>query len=749
MAPDSSTRHKNVFITGGSQGLGQELAQMLASKGAHVTIFARRKERLNIAQSDIIAQRLHPNQEINAVSLDLRDPAAVASVFASQPQIPDTLICAAGCNVELGFLADLNAKDLETCMESNYFTAAYAAQALLKIWINDDKNKESVPKSPNEPARHRQIIFINSAAAFAAVPGYIAYNPARAALRALADTLRMEIMRYSSTKSTYTVHCAFPSNFMSPQFLAEQSLKPALTKQIEGTTASIDELAKKVPTARKVAEGIIQGTERGDFALCNDSLEASFLFANMIGPSPKRGFGLVTSSGMDRINWFSTRPPRFKVRPYDRDYENRIDVTDIYRNEAFGKSKAYLMTQSKPDVHSVFSALDKRIHRSRRKIVSTGLSEKSIRRFEPTMTSQIEIYLDNLKKAAQSCQPVNMTVACKYLALDISSLFGFGSSLKLQTNDRNRFIAEGMEAGMYRTNIHMQYPLSKYLGVDAFLLPFLFSIKERYKTALRAMIADRLTVSKDAREDLFSFITGIKDPETGDEISQNDLFAEAEFFLPAGGQTTSSAIAALFFYLAQNPECASRLIDEIRSTFTRGDQIEHNELSTCTYLRACIDEALRMSPPAPGTLWREISEDSQESVVVDGHVIPSGTVVGINIYAIHHNEEYFPNPSKFRPERFLPRSETATVSGANKTQQLAFSPFSIGTRGCIGKALAYMEISLVVAKTLWYFDFEEHPDHGTQTHMSPDPAQKEFKIRDQLIATHDGPYLVFRPSGKL
>ncbi|KAL1606525.1 hypothetical protein SLS60_003930 [Paraconiothyrium brasiliense] len=352
-----------------------------------------------------------------------------------------------------------------------------------------------------------------------------------------------------------------------------------------------------------------------------------------------------------------------------------------------------------------------------------------------------------MTEAAQSCQPVNMTLACKYLALDISSLFGFGSSLELQINDRNRFIAEGMEAGMYRTNIHMQYPLSKYLGVDAFLLPFLFSIKERYKTALRAMIADRLSVSKDAREDLFSFITGIKDPETGDEIGQNDLFAEAEFFLPAGGQTTSSAIAALFFYLAQNPECASRLIEEIRSTFTRGDQIKHSELATCPYPRACIDEALRMSPPAPGTLWREIPEDFQGQVIVDGHVIPSGTVVGVNIYAIHHNEEYLPNPSRFTPERFLLGSETENASGANKATQLAFSPFSIGTRGCIGKALAYMEISLVVAKTLWYFDFEKDP--GSRTQMSPGTSKKEFIIRDQLIATHDGPYLVFRPSRKL
>jgi 3-dehydrosphinganine reductase len=101
-------------------------------------------------------------------------------------------------------------------------------------------------------------------------------------------------MRYSSPTSTYSVHCVFPSNITSPQFLAEQSLKPDLTKRREGTNEPIDELAKKVLTA-KVAEGIIRAVERGDFALCDDSLESSLLFANMIRSFPKRGLGVVDS----------------------------------------------------------------------------------------------------------------------------------------------------------------------------------------------------------------------------------------------------------------------------------------------------------------------------------------------------------------------------------------------------------------------------------------------------------------------
>lgn len=218
--------------------------------------------------------------------------------------------------------------------------------------------------------------------------------------------------------------------------------------------------------------------------------------------------------------------------------------------------------------------------------------------------------------------------------------------------------------------------------------------------------------------------------------------------IKSGGQTTSSAIAALFFYLARYPECYRNISDEIRSNFKSGDEITHSKLSTCTYLRACIDETLRLSPPAPGTLWREVPENSQERVVVDGYVIPNGTMVGVNIYAIHHNEEYFPSASRFRPERWIPSESTSVSETVSKLQYDAFTPFSIGTRGCVGKALAYMEIGLVVAKTLWYFDFEERHDDSLNEQEKTDLKRKEFLIRDQLIATHDGPYLVFHPTGK-
>ena len=168
-------------------------AQLKDEAGAHITIFARRQGPLDEARNKILAARRDTKQEVHAVSLDLGNPSEVRStfrlkpttfrrgmadqreqldaVFRSQARLPDVLYCVAGgTSGEIGFFTDIDVGKLESCMRNNYFTAAYAAQSILKIWTEDDKKAE--PSGP----RLRQIVFINSAAAFLGMPGYAAYT---------------------------------------------------------------------------------------------------------------------------------------------------------------------------------------------------------------------------------------------------------------------------------------------------------------------------------------------------------------------------------------------------------------------------------------------------------------------------------------------------------------------------------------------------------------------------------------------
>lgn len=154
-----------------------------------------------------------------------------------------------------------------------------------------------------------------------------------------------------------------------------------------------------------------------------------------------------------------------------------------------------------------------------------------------------------------------------------------------------------------------------------------------------------------------------------------------------------------------------------------------------------------MSPPVPGTLWREATSSSEDQpLIIDGHVIPPGTQVSVSIYSLHHNEEYFPDSFEFQSERWFASTKS------NRASQAAFTPFSIGSRGCAGKSMAYLETSLVLSKAIWYFDFElassmAETEAGAQVSKIGQSrmSQNEFPIKDLFAASHAGPMLVFKP----
>lgn len=200
-----------------------------------------------------------------------------------------------------------------------------------------------------------------------------------------------------------------------------------------------------------------------------------------------------------------------------------------------------------------------------------------------------------------------------------------------------------------------------------------------------------------------------------------------------------------------NPHAYRKVSDEIRRTFSSASDIHGGpQLSSCRYLRACIDEALRISPPVNGTLWRQLIADdkSNEPFIIDGHVVPAGTHVGVNIYTLHHNEEYFPEPYAYKPERWLDADD-----GRKRRMRDAFASFSAGARSCAGRPMAYLESSLVMARSLWYFDFERAPgDEGTVGAGKPGEGYGrhrpgEYQLADIFSSAHDGPKLVFRPRG--
>ena len=202
------------------------------------------------------------------------DISKVQNWVATLTELPSSLFCVAGgAAEELGFFADISTDQISACFQKNYFSSAYVTHALLQRWL----------KHPTDPSIVRHIVFTNSTAALVALPGYVAYTPTKTALRALADTLRQEVLLYKSQQAI-EVHCSFPGTITTEAFMDEQERKPMLCKTLEGSNDP-----KKSMTPQAVAKGIIAGVERGEFFITLD-FDTRLLLNNMRGPSPPDTF---------------------------------------------------------------------------------------------------------------------------------------------------------------------------------------------------------------------------------------------------------------------------------------------------------------------------------------------------------------------------------------------------------------------------------------------------------------------------
>lgn len=183
----------------------------------------------------------------------------------------------------------------------------------------------------------------------------------------------------------------------------------------------------------------------------------------------------------------------------------------------------------------------------------------------------------------------------------------------------------------------------------------------------------------------------------------------------AGHDTTGAALTWMLRLLATHPEKMARVREEILAKFGRdGSPTTHEDLDSLDYLNAIVLETLRMYPSAAFTRMAD------EDVVLNGkHVIPAGTEVIMIPYLIQRDARYWENPNDFIPERFLtmemqPNADYVVNSLQSRigriTARKAFFPFSAGPRNCVGRALALMEMRVVLVKLLQRFSFEVPAD---------------------------------------
>lgn len=203
-------------------------------------------------------------------------------------------------------------------------------------------------------------------------------------------------------------------------------------------------------------------------------------------------------------------------------------------------------------------------------------------------------------------------------------------------------------------------------------------------------------------------------------------------------------MASLLHYLIWSPRCYKRAIEEIRTTFSSVDEIAFGaKLNSCVFLRACLDEALRITPPGGGPLWRVVETGGTR---VDGEYVPAGCEVDSGIYAMHRSPRNWPNPGIYMPERWLENKEKymSETQESNKRARQPYFPFNIGPRSCVGKPLALAQVMLTFAHLLWKFDLRRvNADEAWLETDDTDPP--EYMLQDHVTDQKKGPFLHFRP----
>ncbi|KAI5360555.1 Putative cytochrome P450 [Septoria linicola] len=232
---------------------------------------------------------------------------------------------------------------------------------------------------------------------------------------------------------------------------------------------------------------------------------------------------------------------------------------------------------------------------------------------------------------------------------------------------------------------------------------------ETAKNAVDARLAREDDISSETTSGKRPDIIGLmlREMKGGDRLTEKEILSNSILIVGGGAETTATTLTATFYNLCKTPRAMQKLKDEIRGTFSQSEDITLKAIADLPYLKAVLDENLRIFPTASFITPRLTPKEGH---VIDGNFIPGDTYVSMGQWFMGRSNRFFDNAMEFRPERWVD-SEVQKACGRRADDIL--KPFSMGPRNCIGKLLALAEARLILAKLIWHFDFELDGDHAT------------------------------------
>ncbi|CAL1581483.1 unnamed protein product [Knipowitschia caucasica] len=191
-----------------------------------------------------------------------------------------------------------------------------------------------------------------------------------------------------------------------------------------------------------------------------------------------------------------------------------------------------------------------------------------------------------------------------------------------------------------------------------------------------------------------------------DTMSVEEILGSITELLLAGVDTTSNTICWTLYHLAREPQIQEQLFQEVSRVCPGGRVPTSEDMTSMPFMKAVIRETLRMYPVVPGNARISYAKE----IVVGNHLFPKDTLFHLCHYAASYDEAVFSSPHCFRPQRWLRGSEQKALM-----HPFGSIPFGFGTRACLGRRVAELEMYLLLTRLIQRFE------------LRPDPSGSEVK----------------------
>lgn len=281
-------------------------------------------------------------------------------------------------------------------------------------------------------------------------------------------------------------------------------------------------------------------------------------------------------------------------------------------------------------------------------------------------------------------------------ANDVIATCAFGINIDSMRNPENDFFMYGKKATNFNTLALVKILLYQHAPRLMRLLNLKMLDKQTNAFFIN-LVTDSIRIRDEkgiTRPDMLQLLMDSRDKrEPGKELTIVDMTSQAFIFFLGGFDSSSTLLSFAAYEISVNPSVQERLQNEIDQVLkdTHG-QPTYEAINGMVYLNAVISETLRMYPVQAMTDRLCVKDFELPATLPEAkpYLVKKGTEIWIPFYGLQHDAKYFPEPDKFKPERFFDE---------NKEDQCnlnAYYPFGLGPRMCIGNRFALLETRIVL-----------------------------------------------------